>query len=137
MCPEPALTRELVTPPRPELRRQIPLAAIRLREEGARKAFGVHLLLAGVFDQHVVHAFEADGMVRQHFGEKIGALENIAAGDDQRHPFRALDQTTGRFEHRDAGSFRADQRACHMKAVFREKKSRLYPETRRGMLGNI
>jgi hypothetical protein len=48
-----------------------------------REAFGVDAFGAGVADEEIVEAFEADGLVLHDFGDVVGALKNVGIGDDQ------------------------------------------------------
>ena len=66
----------------------------------------------------------------------IGALINIGIGNDQQHALRrALDQTAGRFENRDAGAFGADEGARYVKAVLRQKIVEVVAGNAAGNLG--
>ncbi len=86
------------------------------------EAFGIAAFGAGVVDEEVVEAFEADGMVRHDFGDVVGALENVGIGDDQEDScWRAFDEAAGGFEDCGAGSFGADQGAGDVESVFGEE----------------
>ena len=86
------------------------------------EAFGIRGLGAGVIDEEVVEAFEADGMVRHDFGDVIGALENVGIGDYEEHSMlRAFDEAAGGFEDCGAGSFGADEGAGDVESVFGEE----------------
>src|SRR6266446_2034422 len=87
-----------------------------------REAFEVHAFAAARVDHDVVKTFEADGAMLHDLRDVVGTEINIWPSDDEQRPrWRTLDQTAGGFEHRDASSFRADERARHVKAVFGEQ----------------
>jgi hypothetical protein len=60
--------------------------------------FGIDAFGAGVIDEEIVEAFEADGMVLHDFGDAVGALKNVGIGNDQENAVgRAFDQAAGCF----------------------------------------
>ena len=61
------------------------------------KAFGVDAFRAGVVDEKIVEAFEADGVVLHDLGDVVGALKDVGIGDDQQHALVADFRPGGRW----------------------------------------
>ena len=69
--------------------------------------------------QHVVEAFQADGLVLQHERNRIGGKEGIGKRERGEHAERRAGAQIQRGrKHRDARAFAAHQSARYVKAVF-------------------
>ncbi len=75
-----------------------------------------------VRDQAIVHPFQGDGFVRQDLLDVITSMVNVGIAEDQQGAHRrTADEPNGGFKHSHTSGFATDQRAGHVKAIFREQ----------------
>ena len=87
-----------------------------------REAFGVDPFRAGVADQNIVEALEADWLMRHDFRHVIGALIYVRVAEHDQHAFGwAFDEAAGCFENCYAGAFGADEGAGDVEIIFGKK----------------
>ena len=80
------------------------------------------VLAQHVVDQQAIEAFEANRLVLEDCRHVVGGDEGVGKSqDDQAAMLGAMFQRAAGLENRDAGAFRAHQRAGYVKSVFRQQ----------------
>src|ERR1051326_5049236 len=75
-----------------------------------------------VLDQNVVDPFHANRLRGEDIGDVIGGAVHVRVSeDDERSCRRTLDESHGRLEDRDTGSFAANECAGDVEAILGEQ----------------